>query len=174
MPEQQNEDKNIGGRPVKYKPEMNDLGYKLCLLGCTDQQLADFFEVNASTINAWKKDYPDFGEALKEGKIKADAQVAATLFKRAMGYEYSEETFEKIDSKEVLDITSNEALTQPAYKKKIVTKHLPGDIGAIVMWLKNRQRDLWKDKHDIGLEFDRMTDEQLEALVEKLKQSIKD
>jgi len=165
--------KHAGGRPRKYDPSLNDIAYKLCLLGCTDQQLADFFEVAIDTINYWKKQYPEFLNTLKAGKIKADAEVAATLFKRAKGYQYTEETFEKVDSKEVLDITGTDAITQPAYKKKIVTKHLPGDVGAIVMWLKNRQRMLWKDKQDIGLEFQNLTDTQLDEIIERLLNNIK-
>jgi hypothetical protein len=31
------------GRPTKYKEEYNEQAYKLCLLGATDKELADFF-----------------------------------------------------------------------------------------------------------------------------------
>ncbi|MCV5597561.1 hypothetical protein OFN66_28085, partial [Escherichia coli] len=39
---------------------------KLCLLGYTDAELADFFEVSESTINKWKLDYPKFSESIKK------------------------------------------------------------------------------------------------------------
>lgn len=35
-----------GGRPTKYKPEYVEQSAKLCALGATDMELADFFEVD--------------------------------------------------------------------------------------------------------------------------------
>lgn len=37
-----------GGRPTKYKEEYTDQAYKLCLLGATDKEMADFFERDRS------------------------------------------------------------------------------------------------------------------------------
>lgn len=47
---------------------------KLCLLGATDKELGDFFNVTEQTINNWKKDFPSFFESIKRGKIDADAK----------------------------------------------------------------------------------------------------
>ena len=44
------------GRPTKYKAEYAEQARKLCLLGATDMEMADFFEVSEFTINKWKKD----------------------------------------------------------------------------------------------------------------------
>lgn len=38
----------MAGRPTKYKKEYDDQAFKLCLLGATDKEIADFFEVNRS------------------------------------------------------------------------------------------------------------------------------
>ena len=38
------------GRPSKYKKEFVDQAVKLCKLGATDIELADFFEVNVATL----------------------------------------------------------------------------------------------------------------------------
>ena len=85
-----------GGRPTDYLPEYCTQVKKLCLLGATDKEIADFFEVTETTINNWKIDHPEFFESIKAGKITADSEVAGSLFKRAMGFEYDEVTFEKI------------------------------------------------------------------------------
>lgn len=42
--------KKMTGRPSKYRPELCEQGEKLCRLGATDKDLADFFEVNETTI----------------------------------------------------------------------------------------------------------------------------
>jgi hypothetical protein len=51
------------GRPSDYKPEFADQAAKLCRLGATDQEIADFFGKDERTINRWKIDHPDFCQA---------------------------------------------------------------------------------------------------------------
>lgn len=118
------------GRPSKYKEEYAEQAYKLCLLGATDKELADFFEVSESTLNLWKKD-EEFSESIKKGKIIADADVAASLFKRARGYTYEEDTYEQ------------------GFLTKRVVKEVAPDTGAAMAWLKNRQKDKWRDKQEV-------------------------
>ncbi len=48
------------GRPTKYKAEYAEQAAKLCKLGATDAQLADFFEVSVSTVNLWKVEHREF------------------------------------------------------------------------------------------------------------------
>jgi hypothetical protein len=141
------------GRPTKYKEEYNDQAYKLCLLGATDKELADFFEVNEDTIYEWKKVHSKFSDSVKKGKVMADAEVAKSFHKRAVGYQYDEVTYEKLGEK--LDGLEEEGdIKLEIYKKKIVTKELPPDAGAALNWLKNRQKDKWRDKQDVDLTSD--------------------
>lgn len=119
------------GRPTKYKPEYNNQAYKLCLLGHTDDELAEFFEVHVSTIHQWKLDYPDFSDSIKKGKEIADGEVVASLYHRALGY-----------SHEDVDIKMYEGgIIETPY-----TKHYPPDATSAIFWLKNRQPKKWRDK----------------------------
>ncbi|HGS5189838.1 TPA: hypothetical protein ACMDQU_004444 [Vibrio parahaemolyticus] len=70
----------------KYQPDYATQVYKLCLMGARDQDLAEFFEVHRDTIFHWVSLYPEFAEARKRGKLAADAEVAYSLFNRAMGF----------------------------------------------------------------------------------------
>lgn len=119
------------GRPTKYKEEYNEQAYKLCLLGHTDEELAQFFEIATSTLYEWKLAYPDFSEALKKGKDIADSNVVASLYHRAMGY-----------SHEDTDIKMYEG----GIIKTRYTKHHPPDATSAIFWLKNRQPKKWRDK----------------------------
>ncbi|PHM57014.1 terminase [Xenorhabdus sp. KK7.4] len=83
-------------RPTKYQEAYAEQARKLCLLGYTDKELADFFEVSESTLNNWKHDHPGFLESLKKGKQVADGEVAAKLFHRATGYEHAEDDKEYV------------------------------------------------------------------------------
>lgn len=137
------------GRPTDYREEYNEQAYKLCLLGATDGELASFFEVSESTINLWKKQHDGFSESVTRGKITADAEVANSFHKRALGYTFDEVTFEKVSSQEKIDEETDETIKDDIYKKKVVVKHLPADPGAALNWLKNRQPAKWRDKTEV-------------------------
>lgn len=124
------------GRPSKYKDEYDELAYNYCLLGATDSELADFFDVCEATINNWKIDYPSFLESLKNGKQIADAKVAKALFHRATGYEH-----EDVDIK----------MYEGSIIKTKYTKRYAPDPTSAIFWLKNRQSGKWRDKvgHDV-------------------------
>lgn len=127
-------EKNAGGRPTSFKQEYVDLAYKFCLLGATDEQLAEFFNVAKSTINLWKQKQPKFLDALKRGKVAADANVAHSLYLRAMGYSHPET--------HVSNYQGQITLTE-------ITKNYAPDTTACIWWLKNRQPDKWRDKTEI-------------------------
>jgi len=57
-----------GGRNSAYDKKHVAIAYKVSLLGATDTELADIFEVSERTINNWKKDHIEFSSALKKGK----------------------------------------------------------------------------------------------------------
>lgn len=146
------------GRPTDYKAEYCDQVQKLTMLGATDKEIANFFEVTDTTINNWKLVHPEFFESIKAGKIKADAQVAYSLYKRATGYQYKEITYEKIGSKEEIVEDGEdgmESIEAEMYKKKVVVKDMAPDVAAINIWLKNRRGKVdkeaqrWADKHEI-------------------------
>ena len=125
--------KNPVGRPSSYREEYASQAEKLCKLGATDAELAEFFEVSEQTINSWKSQYPEFLESIKKGKTIADAEVASKLFHRATGYEHPDVDIKVIDGQVV--ITD-------------LIKHYPPDTAAGIFWLKNRQKGKWRDKVD--------------------------
>jgi hypothetical protein len=56
------------GRPTACCAEYAGQATKLCRLGATDAQLADFFGVDDRTIARWKAGKPEFCRALEEGR----------------------------------------------------------------------------------------------------------
>jgi hypothetical protein len=98
-----------------------------------DTELADFFEVSVQTINTWKKEHPEFVESIKRGKLKADAEIAHKLFHRAKGYSHPDVHISNYQG---------QITTTP------ITKHYAPDTTACIFWLKNRQPELWRDRHE--------------------------
>jgi len=123
--------KSNAGRPTSYKKEYAEMARKFALLGASDERLAFLFEVSVSTISKWKIDHPEFSEALKEGKEYADANVANSLYHRALGYEHPEDDIRAVNGEIVITKT---------------IKRYPPDTGAATLWLKNRQPTIWRDK----------------------------
>lgn len=127
---------NNGGRPTLYNVEYNEQAYKLCLLGATDDELANFFNVETSTINNWKIAHVEFMDSLTRGKMIADADVANSFYNRAKGYDLPTEKIFQYEG----GVIRADTLT-----------HYPADPGAALNWLKNRQPKKWRDKHDVDL-----------------------
>lgn len=126
----------MAGRPTDYKEEYDQQAYKLCLLGHTDAELADFFEVTEQTINNWKLAHQSFFESIKRGKESADGDVADKLYQRATGYSHPDTDIRVVDY----------AIVQTP-----IIKHYPPDTAAAIFWLKNRQRKKWRDKIEQGI-----------------------
>lgn len=130
----------------KYDERFVKIAKVLCMRGGTDEDLADAFEVSPRTINRWKKDYPEFAEALVAGKEYADAEVELSLYERAKGSKKKTKVTRKIIE---MDKDGN---TKPAKIETVETeKDIIPDVGACCFWLKNRRPDIWRDKQEIGL-----------------------
>jgi hypothetical protein len=123
------------GRPTKFKAEYVKQVEKLCALGATDAEIADFFEVDPSTITNWKIDHPEFLASIKTAKADADERVERSLYQRAIGYEQDE-------VKIFMPAGAAEPVYAP-YRAKIAA-----DTTACIFWLKNRRSANWRDKQD--------------------------
>lgn len=129
------------GRPEgsdDYQDEYAEQARKLCELGATDSELADFFSVSVRTIHRWKHSHEDFCHSIKNGKELADERVERSLYQKATGYDFVEEQAIKIKVDQ--------------YKEEVevvqVEKHSPADTTAAIFWLKNRRSGAWRDKQD--------------------------
>lgn len=121
------------GRPSRYKDTFAKQAEKLCALGATDEDLADFFEVSIRTIANWKTQHEDFLHALKGGKAQADDRVERSLYQRAVGYSF--------DSEKVFN-------NRGEIVRAKTREHCPPDVTAQIFWLKNRRPEDWRDKQE--------------------------
>lgn len=99
--------------------------------GLTDEQIAKNMGVSVSTLNNWKNKYVEILESLKRGKEVVDRLVENALLKRALGYSYTEITYEG------------------GVETKRVVKEVVPDTTAQIFWLKNRKPEDWRDKREI-------------------------
>jgi hypothetical protein len=129
-----------GGQPTKYKPEFTEQAYRLSLLGVTDIEMAQYFDVCEATINNWKHYFPEFLESITRGKLNADSKVAFGLYERATGAEWEEQQAFKIKVDSHLE------------KVEIVTvkRKAPPDTQAASLWLRNRRSGQWSETSTVN------------------------
>jgi hypothetical protein len=128
--------KHAGGRPTEYKPQYSKIAFQMALIGATDAEMAAAFEVSEQTVNSWKQKYPKFLESIKEGKLKADSAVAASLYKRAMGFHVPA----------VKLFNSEAGVIEHQYQE-----YYPPDTTAAIFFLKNRRPAQFRQNPEIAL-----------------------
>lgn len=134
------------GRPSKYEPGLCEAATRHCRLGATDAVLAEHFGIAESTLYEWKNQYPEFAEAIKEGKRPADVTVANALFDRACGAEWVEEQVIKLKRVDY-DPQTGRKIKEEEYVEVVeVTRRAPADTASAIFWLKNRDPNGWRDK----------------------------
>ena len=140
-------EKRQKGRPTRYKKEYNEQARKLCLLGYTDAELADFFDVQESTINNWKKKHPDFLESIRAGKAFADMDVVESLHKSTQDRTVIERKAFKVKEKWVHEETGK-IIERESIVYADEERIIPSDTKSIQFWLKNRQPQHWREKQE--------------------------
>jgi hypothetical protein len=128
------------GRPEIEPPsETKDLDrlFNYCLLGATNAELAKYFGVGPTTIVKWLKDSTSvFAITVKRGRDEADAKVTKSLYQRALGY-----------SHKAVKIFYN-SKTGETVEHEYIEHYPPSEIAAF-FWLKNRQKDKWREKQEL-------------------------
>lgn len=105
--------------------------------GLTDEAIArEKIGISRSTLNEWKKRFPDISDTLKKGKELPDANVESALYRAACGYTYDETTVETVQGIAGQDRTVT----------RTVTRHMPPNPTAAIYWLNNRRPDRWRAK----------------------------
>jgi hypothetical protein len=104
----------------------------VAMRGLDDREIAQCFGIQYDLFKKWKKTYPSFKDALEKGRMRADTEVVAALWKRATGKFKIKETkiIKYKDDYETLD----------------VNVHYPPDVEAAKYWLNNRKREHWQQR----------------------------
>lgn len=139
QPYTRKEGSNRPGRP-NAKVDLKELE-KICMLNCTDAELAAYFQVSVDTIDRLKKN-PEFAEIMQRGKANGKLSLRRSQFRAAMedrnptmliwlGKQYLEQ-----DDKQKIEHTGKDG-------GAILTKHLSDEE------LEKRIREL-TDKNGTG------------------------
>jgi hypothetical protein len=95
------------------------------------------FGITEQAITLWKNQYPEFLASLNDGKTPFDANVAASMGQRALGYSYQAERV----------LALNGVAETVSWRE-----HVPADVNAGFRWLYNRQPEKWRDRRNLNVE----------------------
>ena len=109
--------------------------------GYTYQDIADRFGISSSTLEKYRKKFPQIEEAIKEGRELTDYKVENALLKCALGYK----------TKEVKTTTIMRFGKVVETQKEVLEKEQPPSVPAITLWLTNRNKDKWKTPNSKSL-----------------------
>ena len=87
--------------------------------------------MHPSTIDRWIAERADFADAVRHGRVVADARVAHGLYDRAVGYDRTVE---------------RSAILGGDLKPVTSTTHYPPNVQACIFWLCHRRRKTWGDR----------------------------
>lgn len=118
---------------AEFIAEATELG----LSGATDFEAAEALGISVRTLHVWKARDERFAKALSISKDIADGKIEASLYHKARGYSFhSEKIFHH----------------EGQITRVPVIEHVPPDTTAMIFWLKNRQRERWRDVQDHKVE----------------------
>lgn len=101
------------------------------------QQIAHNIGISPATLSTWQQKYDKIREALLKGQEVCYYEVENALYKSAMGY----------DAREVEQVETFDANGDLISKsKRVRTRHIPPNTGAICFILKNIRPNNWQDK----------------------------
>lgn len=112
--------------------------------GYTLKDIANRMGIGYSTLNEWRKGYPEIREALQKGREFVDYQVENALLKSALGYKTKEVKVTTIIKKGVV----------VEEQRETTHKESAPNVAAIQTWLFNRRPDKWKRNRDNLLELE--------------------
>lgn len=90
----------------------------------------EYIGVSRTAFWGWYRQSEELRKVCAISKDITDSNVEDALYKRACGYNYTEDTYELVEG--IMTLT------------KTVTKHIPPDVKAILAWLYNRRPNSWR------------------------------
>lgn len=124
---------HAGGRPSKYTKAHPRIVFEFALLGLSDERIAAAMQIDVTTFYVWGKEYPEFSQALVDGRENVDREVANAMFRRATGFKYR-----------TVKIMPNKADPErPIYAE--YEEYMPPDVNAAKYWLGIRRGKMRKD-----------------------------
>lgn len=115
----------------------------MACVGKHESEIADCMGISLSTLQRWKKRYPQISTALAFDKESADYAVMEALHRKAVGYTMPVKKTYKLKRVEYDPESGKKLLEYEELQTGIDEAHVPADTRAEIFWLQNRCNDEW-------------------------------
>lgn len=95
-----------------------------------DEIATKYIGIGSTTMWRWTKESDELKTALEVSQDVTNAKVENSLLKRALGYNYDEDTYELVEGE--------------MRRTKTIRKHVSPDVKACLSWLYSRRSDRWR------------------------------
>lgn len=112
--------------------------------GLNDEQITEKLGISLSTFYDWQNKFPQFSEAIKDGKAPVDTEVENALLKSALGYYVTVKKPIKLKTKRQLAGKGTIEEERIEYADEQV--YVQPQVVAQLFWLKNRKPAQWREK----------------------------
>lgn len=112
--------------------------------GLNDEQITDKLGISLSTFYDWQNKFPQFSEAIKDGKAPVDTEVENALLKSALGYYVTVRKPIKLKTKRQLAGKGTIEEEHIEYAEEQI--YIQPQVVAQLFWLKNRKPAQWREK----------------------------
>jgi hypothetical protein len=119
-------------RETLWKDSNTLLVFKLACLGALDTHICDILGISTVTLNIWKRERPQFFDAIKRGKAMADMRVAESHYLNCIDRWVEEEEIHVVN-KQIVRVK--------------VKKFYKGESRAQIKWLSARQPETWSESY---------------------------
>ncbi len=134
----------MGSNAAKWlKPESLSLLRGMSCVGKDEGEIAACMGVTLSTLQRWKKRYPEIAAALAYDKSGADFAVMEALHRKAVGYTTPVKKTYKLKRTEFDPESGKKLLEYEELQTGIDEAHVPADTRAEIFWLQNRCGGEW-------------------------------
>ena len=157
------------GRPCKYEshvePRLDEIEQWI-KDGLTDYCIADNLGIHQNTLIRYRDNYINLRDTYTRAQIKQVQTVVNSVFKRANGYNYEEQTLESFAIKD----EEGNVIGHELKPTKVVTKHIPGDVNAQKFYLVNRDSEHWQSENKVEYTNNTINNFQLPEAHQKVEQ----
>ena len=133
------------GRTGRYDANLCPaVAWAVAKLGGIEEDVAEALGISLSTLASWKRQRPEFAQALKLGQAYADVLVEDALYRSAVGYEGTETTTTFV-------LVSADGKPWPPgtpVRVEVTRRHAPPDVRSMIHWLTHRRPKVWRKAPD--------------------------
>lgn len=116
--------------------------------GSTDEDISKMLGISTTLLYEWKKDKPEFAEAIKKGKLVSNGELLNSAFTQSIGFFYKEQVPVKVKDYKLI-----EGQLKQIERVEVVEidKYNPPNPTMNIFMLKNRLPEEYKDKQQTEL-----------------------